>query len=119
MATMTEKSFCALEYARVFSVISVQRAFRNRYGKETPSQKNILRWYRQFKDTGCLCKKNRGGRPSVSDEMVDMVRQSYVRSPQKSTVAGARELGIPQKTVWQILRKRLKFKPYRLQLLQN
>ncbi|GFT54696.1 hypothetical protein TNCV_958801 [Trichonephila clavipes] len=48
METVTAKCFCILEYARVFSVLSVQRAVRNRYGKEEPSKKSILRWYHHF-----------------------------------------------------------------------
>jgi hypothetical protein len=55
----------------------------------------------------------------VSDETVERVRQSFVRSPQKSTVTASRELGVPQKTVWNVLRRHLQFKPYRVQLLQQ
>ncbi|GFS68476.1 hypothetical protein TNCV_4584071 [Trichonephila clavipes] len=61
-------------------VISMQRAFMNRYGKEAPSNKSILRWYHQFKETDCLCKKKSSGRPSVSEEAIKKVRQSFVRS---------------------------------------
>ena len=119
MATKQEKSFCVLEYARCTSVITVQRAFRREYGHEPPCKQSILRWYRQFKDTGCLCKGKSTGRPTVPDETVERVRESFVRSPQKSTARGSRELGIPQQTVWKILRRRLKFKSYRVQLLQH
>ncbi|KAJ4435073.1 hypothetical protein ANN_23647 [Periplaneta americana] len=54
----------------------------------------------------------------VSEANVERVRESFTRSPQKSTVKASRELNIPQQTVWKILRKRLKLHPYRLQLLQ-
>ncbi|PNF28323.1 hypothetical protein B7P43_G03472, partial [Cryptotermes secundus] len=73
----------------------------------------------QFKDTGCLCKRSSTGRPNVPDETVERVRESFVRSPQKSTVRASRELGLPQQIVWKILRRRLHFKPHRLQLLQQ
>ena len=43
---------------------------------------------------------------------------SFERSPRKSTRRGSRELGIPQPTVWRVLRRRLLFKPHRLQLVQ-
>ena len=37
----------------------------------------------------------------------------------KSNVRGSRQLGIPRPTMWRILRKRLRLKPYRLMLLQK
>ncbi|PNF14136.1 hypothetical protein B7P43_G18364, partial [Cryptotermes secundus] len=99
----SKKSFCLLEYARCSSVIAVQRAFKREYGKEPP----------------CLCNLKSTGRPNVPDETVERVRESSVRSPQKSTVRASRELGLPQQTVWKYLQRRLHFKPYRLQLLQQ
>ncbi|PNF43471.1 hypothetical protein B7P43_G10811, partial [Cryptotermes secundus] len=62
--------------------------------------------YRQFKDTGCLCKRKITGRPNVPNETVERLREIFVRSPQKSTVRASRELGLPQQTVWKILRRR-------------
>jgi DNA-binding transcriptional regulator YhcF (GntR family) len=118
MAAMQENSFCVLEYARCSSVTAERRAFIKEYRKEPLGHQSILRWYRQFQDTGFLCKQKSTGRPSVSDQTVERVRQSFVHSPQKSTITASRALGIPQQTVWKILR-RLQFKPYRLQLLQQ
>ena len=66
-----------------------------------------------------MCERKGTGRPSVTEEQVEQVRQTFVWSPTKSTVRGSRELGIPQPTVWHILRKRLKLKPYCLMLLQK
>ena len=66
-----------------------------------------------------MCKRKGTGRPSVTAEQVKQVRQVFVQSPRKSTVRGSRELGIPQLTVWRVLWKRLKWKPYRITLLQK
>jgi hypothetical protein len=118
MAAMQEKSFCVLDYARCSSVTAVRHAFRKEYQKEPPDHQSILRWYRQFQDTGCLCKRKSTGRPRVSDETVERVRQSFMHSPQKSTITASRALGIPQQTVWKILRWP-QFKPYHVQLLQQ
>ncbi|GBM83181.1 hypothetical protein AVEN_43677-1 [Araneus ventricosus] len=95
-----------------------RRAFLRKSGKAAPGHQNILRWFRQFRETGCLCKGKSTGRLRVSEEIVEPVRQSFVRSPQKSTVRAIRELGIPQKTVWNVLRRLLHCKLFRLQLLQ-
>ena len=46
------------------------------------------------------------------------IQESFERSPCKSTRRASRELGIPQPTVWRVLRRRLLLKPYRLQLVQ-
>lgn len=116
--TGEEKAFCVLEFAKSESVVSVQRAFRNKYRKQGPSDKTIHVWYRKFKETGCLCDRKRSGRPGPYAETVDRVRETFLRSPTKSTASASRELGISQPTVWRILRKRLCLKPYRLGLVQ-
>ncbi|PSN49713.1 hypothetical protein C0J52_16348, partial [Blattella germanica] len=64
--------------------------------------------------TGCLCKGKIVGRPRVSEENVQRVRDAFVRSPKKSVRKDSRELAMPVMTVWKVLRKR----PNRLQLLQ-
>jgi hypothetical protein len=50
---------------------------------------------------------------------VDTVRANFVHSPRKSTGRGARQLNMPHTTVHKILRKGLKFKSYKYQLLQH
>jgi hypothetical protein len=57
MAAPGEKSFCVLEYHTSKSVVTVQRAFRAKYAKGSPTDKNIREWYKQFTETGCLCKQ--------------------------------------------------------------
>ncbi|GFV57073.1 DUF4817 domain-containing protein [Trichonephila clavipes] len=79
-------------------LISVKRVFRNHYGKEAPTNKSILRWYQQLGKTGCFCKKKISGRPSVSEEAVEKVKPSFVRSPRKSTRVAACKFEMLQKT---------------------
>ena len=50
----------------------------------------------------------------VSEENVRRIEKSFERSPRKSTRRASRELGIPQPTVWRVLRRRLLFKPQRI-----
>jgi len=73
----------------------------------------------KFRQSGCLCAAKRTGRPGPSAETVEPVRETFVRSPQKSTHRASRELQMPQSSVWRILRKCLRMKGYRLQLLQT
>lgn len=118
MANSEQKAFCVLQFAKTKSVITVQRAFRNKFRCNPPSDNNIRRWYHQFENTGCLCKGKSTGRPRVSEESVERVREAFTRSPTKSVRKGSRELALPVTTVWKVLRKRLQLRPYRLQLLQ-
>jgi hypothetical protein len=59
-----EKSFCVLKYHTNKSVVTVQRAFRAKYShvKDPPTDKTIRAWYKQFTETGCLCKQKLSGR---------------------------------------------------------
>jgi len=67
----------------------------------------------------CHQGKGRVGRPSVTEETVDRVRETFTRSPMKSVRRASRELKIPEHTVRKILRKRLQLYPYKLQLVQK
>jgi len=73
---------------------------------------------KKFQEKGCLCTPKSPGRPSTSAEMVEQVHEAFQRIPQKSARRASLESHIPQTTVWRILRKRLRFKPYKLQLVQ-
>jgi hypothetical protein len=57
MAAPGEKSFCVLEYHTSKSVVTVQRAFRAKYAQDPTTDKTIRAWYKQFTETGCLCKR--------------------------------------------------------------
>ena len=69
MAAPEEKSFCVLEYHTSKSVVTVQRAFRAEYAKEPPTDKTIRAWYKEFTETGCLCKQKSSGRPLTAEEL--------------------------------------------------
>jgi transposase len=69
------------------SVITVQRGFRAWFKKGAPHKNNVIRWYRQFVDTGYLCKGTSPGRPRVSDDSIERVREAFQRSPRKGNWA--------------------------------
>ncbi|GBN20838.1 hypothetical protein AVEN_74934-1 [Araneus ventricosus] len=98
----------------------VQRRFRQRYNQEPPNANNIRRWHRMFEERGYLCKGKTSGRPRASAENVERISRTYERSPRKLTYEGIR-LGVTNatKTVWRVLRKRPKMKPYVIQLVQQ
>jgi len=92
MATLERKAFCVLHFVKHESVVSVQRAFRRQFNSDPPSPNSIRRWYHQFQTTGCLCKGKSAGRPRVSEESVERMRPSFLRSPKKYVRRASREL---------------------------
>jgi len=105
---MKEKAQCVLWYHETKSPVSVQRNFRNDYGRPPSDVKGIKAWYSEFAETGSVGDLDRSGRPSVSDETVDAVREVFQRSPGKSTRRASNELRVPQSTVVKILHTNLK-----------
>jgi hypothetical protein len=62
------------------SVVTAQRAFRAQYAKDPPKDKTIRAWYKQFTETGCLCKQNSSGRPLTAEELVYRIGECRVTS---------------------------------------
>ncbi|CAM1313246.1 Uncharacterised protein r2_g2368 [Pycnogonum litorale] len=116
--TATEKAFCVLKYAQTQSNVNAQREFVRKFHKQAPTGKQIWTWHKKFQEEGCLCRKKGSGRPAVSEEMVNQVRETFSRSPKMSVRRASLETRIPKSTVWRVLRKRLRLTPYKLQLLQ-
>ena len=110
MATMQHKNFCVLEFIKTESATVVQRAFRLRFNFQPPTRKSICYWNHQFEQICCPCKGKSSGPSSVSEENVRRIEKSFESSPRKSTRRASRELGIPQLTVWRVLRRHLLFK---------
>jgi hypothetical protein len=85
MASVQHKAFSVLEFSKIPSVTTVQRAFRRRYGIDPSLAKNIRRWYEKFKATGCLWTEKSPGRPRTSQENVHRIQEAFQRSTRKST----------------------------------
>jgi hypothetical protein len=75
------------------SVAQTQRNYRTHFNKQPASDYAIRDWQRRFLETGSVHDRKRSGRPGVSDECVETIRASFVRSPAKST---RRELLLPR-----------------------
>ena len=61
-------------------MVTVQRAFRAKYAKDSPADKTILAWYKQFTETVCLCKQKSSGRPLTAEDDVERVRASFLHT---------------------------------------
>src|SRR5215475_5238277 len=72
MAAPGQKSFYVLEFHTSKSVITVQRALLAKYTKDPPTGETIRAWYKQFTETGCLCKQKPSGRPLTAECRIDV-----------------------------------------------
>jgi len=93
MVSMKEK---AQLYHKTKSPVTVQRKFINEYGRPPPDVKSIKVCYSNFVKTVSVGYLHRTGRPSVSDETVDAVRETFQRIPGKSTRRASNEFRVPQ-----------------------
>jgi hypothetical protein len=59
MASQQEKAFCVIRFEVSTSAVTVQREFRARFNNDAPHKNEVTKWYRQFVETGCLCKGRR------------------------------------------------------------
>jgi len=86
MATELQKAFCVIEFVRTQLITAVQRTFRQQYVLNLPSDNNICRWFRQFRDIECLCKGKSTGqlRTSSSAKNVFRVQAAFARNSSKS-----------------------------------
>jgi len=94
MAAPGQNSFCVLEYHTSNAVATLQRAFGAKYAKDPPTEKTIREWYKQFTETGCLCKQKSGDRPLTAEDEVEWIRNSFLHSPKKSMGTAAKELSM-------------------------
>jgi len=67
-----------LEYHTSKSVVTVQRAFRAKYANDPPTDTTICARYKQFTETGCLCRQKSSDRPLTAEDDDERVRASFV-----------------------------------------
>jgi hypothetical protein len=94
MAAPGEKSFCLLQYHTRKSVVTVQRAFSEKYAKDPRTDKTIRAWHKKFN-----CEKKSSGRLLTAEDDVERVRAGFLHSPKKSTGTAAKELSMSKTTV--------------------
>ncbi|PNF41805.1 hypothetical protein B7P43_G02603 [Cryptotermes secundus] len=116
MATMRERARCVQWLFETKSVTQTQRNYRTQFNKQPPSDKAIRDWQRRFPETGSVHDRKTNGRQVVSDECVERIRESFVRSPTKSTRRDSRELLLSLSMIHKVLHKRLRLCAYKVQL---
>ena len=117
MVTHQEKAQCVSWFIETKSDVQTQRRYRTKYGKNPPSRSSILQRHKKFMETGSVLDAVRIGRPRISAENIESVRQAFSCSPMKSIRTAARQLEIPPTTVHKVLHKRLRLYAYKVQML--
>jgi hypothetical protein len=83
MVIVQERALCVGWLFETKSVTQTQRNYRTQLNKQSPSDYAIRDCQRRFLETGSGHDRKRNGRPGVSDECVETIRASFVRSPTK------------------------------------
>jgi hypothetical protein len=84
MVTVQRNVQYVLRLAKFESVIQVPREYHRVFNLEPPHENSIRCWDRQPKEMGSLLDNQHSGRPSISDESVGNILNSFICSPKKS-----------------------------------
>ena len=115
MMTVQQKAQSVLWVVEFKSVVTVQRTFRCVYGGVPPHANSIRRCYAQFQENGSFDVKKYPGCPRTSDETVERIRRSCVRSSKKSIAKRSLQIGVPKSIIQNVFHKRLCLRAYKLQ----
>ena len=111
MRSIQQKAQCVLWHAKFGSCYAVCREYRLLYGEVPPSRQLIEYWVKQFRETGSLEHRSGAGRPPLTAQKIEDIRQKYERSPKTSTRRASLQLQVSHMTVHNVLRKLLNFFP--------
>lgn len=112
-------------FANNNSINAARRRFCSNFDirrlKDGPPNQLIWAWVQKFRETGSVGNEPRPG-PSTTvttPENVELVRREILQNPRKSVRKIAASTGVKKTSVHKIIRKKLKFYPYKLQIIQQ
>ena len=110
-------TFIIFKYGEVQNTSQVRRAFGTKFlpnnPRKVPKNVQFQRVIDRFQKTASPMSKDSKGNKATSEEDIQAVREFFERNP-KAHIRGAMAvLGFSYGTIWRILRKNLKFHPYR------
>jgi len=121
--TTEQKTRIVEWFLQTNSIVPVQRRFKNQYKcKEAPARNTVKTLVEQFRATGNMTGKKRGGsKPRVrTPDTVGTIHASVASSPaQKSVRQLASEKEVSPSTAWRILRIDLRMHPYKIHVFQS
>ena len=117
-----QATFIILKYGEVRNTTVVRRAFKKHFHPKNPRavpQNTVFqRLIDRFLNQGSVIQKTPEGLPPHSEDEIHAVKMFFERDPKAHIRKAVVELAMPYGKVWKILRKDLKFKPFRPHLSQ-
>ena len=115
--TTEQSTFIILKYGEVKNTTLVRRFFRMKFfpknPKQVPQNVKFQRVIDRFLRTASVRQSTPAGLPPTPAEDIQAVKDFFQRNPKAHLRAAMVELNLPIGKIWMILRKNLKFKPYR------
>src|SRR5206468_766112 len=119
MASVEERAKLVKFVHESGSIVAAQRRFRLEFNRSPPHRNSIRKWVKQFSEIGDVKNKKSPGRPRIPDQTVDNVRTAMLFSPHTSVRRLALQLHILPSTAHKILHSKLKFRAYKIQVVQH
>ena len=107
------------------SYVIARRQFCSKFGirriRDGPSVNLIRSWVQRFRATASSMNVPRPGpsRSSRTPENIELVESSLRENPRLSIRKRAASLGLPRAIIHEILKKDLKFHPFKIQIVQE
>ena len=114
------KAQCVLWMHETKSATLVRRKCRVEFKmkKGIPSRSTILSWYSNFLETGHIMSQVKKGRKEIDNDVVQTLSELFEESPKTPIRVAARSVPVCKSSVHNIVRKKLKLYPYKIQLVQ-
>ncbi len=117
--TLEEKIEICEIYHRTRSIVSTQREFRRKFGKQPPSKCMILRQQTKFRETGSVKRREyKRARPVLTQTKMDEILEFFFVNPKMSLYRAAQQLQMSKTSLWRAVREELKVYPYKIQILE-
>ncbi len=113
---MTQKSRAVvLCHQNHQSIQQTQLAFRREFNVSPPTRPTLCKWIVRFEERRAIENGKSSGRPPVTEEDIELIREVFSKSPKKSIRRASLELDIPRTSFHIVLCKKLNKKPYKTQ----
>jgi len=117
--TLEERVFIVRTYWKTESIKSCQQQFLEKFwGRHPPSKSSIWALSKKLETKGTLLDEQTGGRPKMSGEMIQNVKDWILASPKKSLHRILQESGLSRSTC-QRAAKKGKLHAYRISVVHE
>ena len=117
-----ELCFIVRKFGEGITAVQIRRAFRNEYHPKSPSKvpqiSAFTRVLKRLHQNGSSLTRTPKGRPPTDLNQIQNVKQFFEENPEAHIREASETLQLSTGTIWNILRKKLKWKSYRIHKVQ-